>query len=91
MKPCDLACIRRWRALFMMTLLTSGPTAVPLESGPRGLAHLTVSGSGPWSGWSAHVAEAVGHVGECHPMRFYGTDWLAFAHVEASPPETAVR
>jgi len=35
MKPCDLACIRRWRALFMMALLTSGPTAVALRSGTR--------------------------------------------------------
>lgn len=77
----DIRFIRGWIVLFMVALLLSGLTAVPLEWGTRWLAGLTVSWGSPWHEWAAYSAEAVAHVGDTYPMLFYGTDWLAFAHV----------
>ncbi|HPF90636.1 MAG TPA: hypothetical protein PLL57_08255 [Flavobacteriales bacterium] len=77
----DLTYIRRWLAFFMVALLFSGLTAVPLEWGTDWLATTTRSWGGTWSVWVEDVAAAVAHVAEIHPALFYGTDWLAFAHV----------
>ncbi|MBP6313671.1 MAG: hypothetical protein KA408_15460 [Flavobacteriales bacterium] len=77
----DLRYIRIWIVIFMVALMISGLTAVPLEWGTQVLAEVTVPWGEPWSGWSAYAAEAVAHVGGTYPMLFYGTDWLAFAHV----------
>lgn len=77
----DVAFIRRWIIFFMVALVFSGLTAVPLEWGTALLAEMTRSWGDPWHGWAAYAAEAVAHVGETYPFLFYGTDWLAFAHV----------
>lgn len=77
----DIRHIRRWIVFFMIALLISGLTAVPLEWGTQWLAELMAEWGGPWTAWSNKVAIAVGHVGANYPMLFYGTDWLAFAHV----------
>ena len=77
----DLHYIRIWIIIFMVALMISGLTAVPLEWGTQLLAEVTEPWGEPWSGWSAYSAEAVAHVGNTYPMLFYGTDWLAFAHV----------
>ena len=77
----DLRSIRRWIIFFMIALIISGLTAVPLEWGTTWLAEVTSSWGEPWSSWSAYAAVAVGYVGASYPMLFYGTDWLAFAHV----------
>lgn len=77
----DLRSIRRWIAFFMVALIVSGLTAVPLEWGTRWLADAVLPWGEPWAGWAAYAAEAVAHVGGTYPMLFYGTDWLAFAHV----------
>lgn len=81
MNTTDLRYIRRWLAFFMVALLLSGLTAVPLEWGTRWLADTMAPWGDPWAGWADHAAEAVSHVGSTYPMLFYGTDWLAFAHV----------
>lgn len=81
MTPADLRYIRRWLLFFMAALIFSGLTAVPLEWGTRWLAELTHARGGPWADWTARTAEALAHVGASYPMLFYGTDWLAFAHV----------
>lgn len=73
--------IRRWLAFFIIALMVSGLTAVPLEWATRWLADTVRFWGEPWSGWAEHVALAVAHVGASYPMLFYGTDWLAFAHV----------
>ena len=79
--PKDLRYVRRWLLFFMASLVLSGLTAVPLESGTRWLAEVVVTWGEPWTGWSAYAAEAVEHVAGTYPFLFYGTDWLAFAHV----------
>ncbi len=80
-RSADLRFIRRWLLFFMAALIFSGLTAVPLEWGTTWLADTTMAWGEPWAGWAAYAAEAVAHVGGTYPMLFYGTDWLAFAHV----------
>lgn len=77
----DLRFIRRWIAFFMIALLISGLTAVPLEWGTTWLAEVLRDRGGPWAEWAEQVASAVADVGREHQFLFYGTDWLAFAHV----------
>jgi hypothetical protein len=77
----DLRYIRRWIAFFIVALALSGLTAVPLEWLTGLLAHWTAPVGGPLHEWAQHAADAVAHVGGTYPMLFYGTDWLAFAHI----------
>ena len=77
----DLRYIRRWIIFFMIALVISGLTAVPLEWLTGLLAELTVSVGGPLHTWTQHAADAVAHIASTYPILFYGTDWLAFAHV----------
>lgn len=77
----DLRNIRRWIIFFMIALILSGLTAVPLEWGTAWLAQITLSWGEPWAGWAAHAAEAIAHIAATYPIVFYGTDWLAFAHI----------
>lgn len=77
----DLRCIRRWIAFFMAALIMSGLTAVPLEWLTGLLAGWTAPFGDPLHAWASHAAEAVAFVGRTYPILFYGTDWLAFAHV----------
>ena len=77
----DLRCIRRWLAFFMAALLLSGLTAVPLVTLTALLAEWTAPIGGAQQAWAAHAAAAVAHVDATYPLLFYGTDWLAFAHV----------
>ena len=77
----DLRFIRRWTVFFAVVLIISGLTAVPLEWGTRWLAGLTTNWSGPWHEWASQAATAIADIGSRYPFLFYGTDWLAFAHV----------
>ncbi|MBL7984919.1 MAG: hypothetical protein JNM91_07965 [Flavobacteriales bacterium] len=73
--------IRNWTLLFIAALWFSGLTAVPLEWGTRWLDDLTRTWAGPWNAWAHSTALAVAEVGSKYPFLFYGTDWLAFAHI----------
>lgn len=77
----DLSYIRRWLVFYMIAIAISGLTAVPLEALTRALATATVPMGGAIHSWAQYTAEAVAHVSATYPMLFYGTDWLAFAHV----------
>lgn len=77
----DLRCIRGWLAFFMVALVLSGITAVPLVTLTAWLADLTEPVGGAWHRWASDAAAAVAHVDAAYPILFYGTDWLAFAHV----------
>lgn len=77
----DFRFIRRWTVFFMIALIVSGLTAVPLEWGTRWLADTTINWSGPWHAWAEQAAQAMWVIGATMPFLFYGTDWLAFAHV----------
>lgn len=73
--------IRGWTIAFIAALWISGLTAVPLEWGTRRLAGITAGWGDPWAGWSARVAGEVADIAVHHPLLFYGTDRLAFAHI----------
>lgn len=77
----DLRCIRVWLTFFMASLVLSGITAVPLAMLTAWLVELTEPAGGAWHQWASHAAAAVAHVDAAYPILFYGTDWLAFAHV----------
>ena len=77
----DLRYIRRWIVLFMIALTISGLTAVPLEWLTGLLAEWTQPLGGPLHAWAQHAADAVAHIAATYPILFYGTDWLAFAHL----------
>ena len=73
--------IRAWIIFFIAAVWISGLTAVPLEWGTAWLEGITRSWSGPWHAWAAAAAFAIADVGGKYPFLFYGTDWLAFAHI----------
>lgn len=73
--------IRRWIIFFILALILSGLTAVPLEWGTRVLAGWLNLFEGELPRWANYVAGAIAEVGTMYPFLFYGTDWLAFAHV----------
>jgi hypothetical protein len=79
--------IRAWTALFIVGLVLSGATALPLEtelgwlgrfSGAENAAVGT--GTGSLQGWIHRVWTALRDTNQAHPFMAYGTDWLAFAH-----------
>lgn len=77
----DLRCIRRWLTFFIVALVLSGLTAVPLVSLTAVFAEITASLGGSLHAWAVQAASAVALVDAQWPILFYGTDWLAFAHV----------
>ncbi|MBK8226649.1 MAG: hypothetical protein IPK70_05685 [Flavobacteriales bacterium] len=77
----DLRYIRCWLAGFVVALVLSGLTAVPLVRLTGLLQAWTDPFGGPLHQWASHAADAVAHVDATYPILFYGTDWLAFAHV----------
>lgn len=77
----DLTYIRRWLITFMLALVVSGLTAVPLVWLTTVFADLVLPFGGSLSAWAQQAADAVAAVDANYPLLFYGTDWLAFAHV----------
>jgi hypothetical protein len=84
---CLVRRIRWWTAFFIVGLVLSGVTALPLEMELGWLAHWfgvdgggAVLDDGSLSGWVHRVWTALRETNEHHPFMAYGTDWLAFAH-----------
>jgi hypothetical protein len=80
--------IRGLILLFLVALVASGLTAIPLEWELDTLAHLLgiADGTSPaeYSGlahWIATVRQGLRETYARYPFMAYGTDWLAFAHV----------
>jgi hypothetical protein len=84
---------RRIRALtwiFIIGLVLSGATAIPLTSevdwlvkasGARELTISSASAVSPgWTVWLNRVQAALQNANERYPFLTYGTDWLAFGH-----------
>jgi hypothetical protein len=83
---------RRIRALtwlFIIGLVISGVTAIPLEREVDALVALTgaeevralASTCAPgWAVWLTEVQNALQEASARSPLLFYGTDWLAFGH-----------
>jgi hypothetical protein len=76
--------------LFILGLVLSGLTALPLEPEVNQLVNYTGAGRyldlgtsvdvPAWATWLLRVQAALREVGENHRFLFYGTDWLAFGH-----------
>ncbi|MGH7992307.1 MAG: hypothetical protein ACREDQ_02245 [Limisphaerales bacterium] len=63
--------------LFILGLVASGVTAIPLP----GELNLLVNLLGPAAGqWLMRVQGALTQTQQQYPFLFYGTDWLAFGH-----------
>jgi hypothetical protein len=72
----------RWLTwLFIVGLVLSGATAIPLPPEVNLLVHWTgANGESEWARWLWRVQEALVQTQAQHPFLFYGTDWLAFGH-----------
>jgi hypothetical protein len=79
--------IRVWLILMIVGLVISGATAIPLLWGIEQLFVLFGPGTlmaAYWpamSEWIVIVEQAIRLTNAQAPLMFYGTDWLAFAHV----------
>jgi hypothetical protein len=76
--------------LFIIGLVVSGATAIPLVTEVSWLAKVTgahhlvgtpASTSAPdWAVWLVKVESTLQQISDNNPLLFYGTDWLAFGH-----------
>lgn len=68
---------------FMIGLIISGATAFPLPQETSWLISvLNIHEGAPGlAGWLLDVNWALQQTSREHPVLFYGTDWLAFAHI----------
>jgi hypothetical protein len=79
--------IRAWTIFFIVGLVLSGATAIPIKTEvDLGTAlmgeDLSLGGRIPSRAaeWLRTVRAAVDRTAERAPLMFYGTDWLAFGH-----------
>ena len=77
--------------LFIVGLVISGVTAIPLVTELNWLSRLTGSGScacceemSTVALWLETIRMALVETQTKHPQLFYGTDWLAFGHIVIS-------
>ena len=88
----ELQILRRIRwltSLFILGLVLSGATAIPLAAEVDWIVNITgaqlttlpwgTPGPG-WARWLLTVQAALHETGEQSAFLFYGTDWLAFGH-----------
>ena len=83
--------IRFLTALFIVGLVISGVTAIPLVTelnwlvkftGAQQMMESPASTSAPaWAVWLVTIQRSLGETQATHPQLFYGTDWLAFGHM----------
>jgi hypothetical protein len=79
--------IRMVLGLFVVGLVFSGLTALPIQTEVSILQRVVGEGSptGPWwpvlARWISFVHRGVTETSARFPFLFYGTDWLAFAHL----------
>jgi hypothetical protein len=74
--------------LFIIGLVISGATAIPLRTELEWLVKMTgadqlaasSSDVPAWAAWLVKVRVSLEDTGAKHPFLFYGTDWLAFGH-----------
>jgi hypothetical protein len=87
----DIKILRRRTKLllvfFTIGLLLSGLTAFPIKAEVDFLQRVVGEGSAteawwPWMArWISFVHQGVTETHQEYPFLFYGTDWLAFAHI----------
>lgn len=81
--------IRLLTWLFIVGLVLSGATAIPLQTELRWLVDVTgasqLTATAPsdapvWAQWLVKTQGAIEETADKYSMLFYGTDWLAFGH-----------
>ena len=78
--------IRLWIVFFIVALVVSGLTALPLENELRFASKVLHATAAPQMvpelvAWIDRVRNGVGETYAEFPFMAYGTDWLAFAHI----------
>lgn len=71
--------IRLLLSVFIVGLIVSGATSIPLETELRWLTRWA-SPESPAGAWLVRVRDALIETNAKHPFIAYGTDWLAFGH-----------
>ncbi|MBI3876610.1 MAG: hypothetical protein HY300_11790 [Verrucomicrobia bacterium] len=84
----DIQLLRRIRvctAFFIVALVLSGVTAIPLETElnfAASRASVSASSGAPgFDGWIHRVHDGLRETNARFPFLAYGTDWLAFGHI----------
>ena len=80
--------IKLLTGLFIVGLVFSGATAIPLVDEMDSVAQITgasrfaqsTANAPPWAAWLVKVQFDLHDVERTYPYLFYGTDWLAFGH-----------
>jgi len=81
--------IRSLTLVFIIGLVLSGATAIPLVTQANFLARITGAGAmvsnasstaPEWAVWLVRIQEVLTRTQIEAPFLFYGTDWLAFGH-----------
>ena len=84
LSPTLLKRIRLLLLLFIVGLVISGATAIPLETELKLLAQIvgvdSIAEQVGFVGWLLKVRDALIATNARYPFITYGTDWLAFAH-----------
>lgn len=79
--------IKLWLLFYIVAILFSGITAFYIHSGSQAIAayieaHPFVSGLAPdTTAWFIQVTAGIDFMDQHHSFIFYGTDWLAYAHI----------
>src|ERR1700741_1500779 len=72
--------IRRWIIFFMLVLVLSGLTTIPVEQELSFLIKMSENLGGIHA-WLERVYNGFMEMKREHPFLVYGYDWLAFAHI----------
>ncbi len=73
--------IRFWLGLFVLGLVLSGVTAIPLEWELSAAARWVGTGNSELCRWLQRVQMGLRETDARYPFLAYGTDWLAFGHI----------
>ena len=73
--------IKAWILFFIVGLVLSGITAFPLQWEMKLLQQYLPLFPGFMEDWLNNICKGVNETGDKYPFLFYGTDWLAFAHL----------
>lgn len=73
--------IRGWLSVFLLGLVLSGVTAIPLAWELEILARLIGTGASGLAHWIGRVQRGLHDTDARYPFLAYGTDWLAFGHL----------
>jgi hypothetical protein len=77
---CLRRAIKAWLWLFIVCLVLSGATAIPLRSELGFLSEIADPNSA-LGGWLVHINTGLVETYTKYPFLAYGTDWLAFGHL----------